>query len=98
MKQTETVLPEATEEAPGMVFPCEIGVKIFINNDSADEVIVREFVIGHLDDKHLRDWRCRESSGGKYIAITALVQAQSREHIDALYEALHAHDQVIMTI
>jgi len=98
MKQTETVVPEATEEAPGMVFPCEIGVKIFINNDLTHEVIVREFVTGHLNDQYLNDWSSRESSGGKYLAITARVSAQSRAHIDALYEALHAHDQVIMTI
>lgn len=98
MKQTETVLPEATEQAPGMVFPSEIGVKIFINNDPKEEVIIRDFVTEHLNDQHLNNWSSRESSGGKYLAITARVDAQSREHIDALYQALHAHERVIMIL
>lgn len=91
-------VPEKTKQAPGLVFPCEIDVKIFINNLSDDEGVVKEFVKEQLDIQYLLDWSSRESSGGRYLAITARVDAQSREHIDALYQALGDHEQVIMLI
>jgi len=87
-----------TEEAPGLVFPCSIKVKIFVNNDSDDEAAIRDFVAGQLEAHHLLGWSCRESSGGKYLAISANVDAQSREHIDAFYQVLTDHDKVIMLL
>ncbi len=92
------MMVEKSQQAVGMEFPCQIGVKIFISNDQADEVLIREFVLENLEAQHLSDWSSRESSGGKYLAITARVEAQSREHIDAFYEVLCAHERVIMAI
>lgn len=91
-------MTEKSTDAVGMVFPCQIGVKIFISNDQTEELFIRKFVTQHLDDKHLNGWSSRESSGGKYLAITAQVEAQSREHIDKFYEVLCAHERVIMAI
>ena len=87
-----------TDEAPGLVFPCSISVKIFVKNHSDEEVIIREFVAEQLEAHHLIDWSSRESSGGKYLAISAKVDAQSREHIDGFYQALTSHQRVIMLI
>lgn len=99
MKAPEnSTLSEKAEEAPGLVFPCVIDVKIFINNLTSEESVIREFVMQQLENKHLLDWNSRESSGGKYLAITARVDAQSREHIDGLYQVLTDHERVIMLI
>ncbi len=98
MKITQTKMPEPSSEAPGMVFPCTIDVKIFVNNEQAVEAQLKEFVVAHLENKNLHDWRSRSSSAGKYLAITASVKAQSRDHIDRLYQALHDHDLVIMML
>ena len=87
-----------TDEAPGLVFPCSINVKIFVKNQSGEETIIREFVVEQLEAHHLIDWSSRESSGGKYLAISAKVDAQSREHIDGFYQALTSHQRVIMLI
>ncbi len=91
-------MTEKTQDAVGMIFPCQIGVKIFVSNDESEERIIRAFVVKHLNDEHLSGWSSRESSGGKYLAITARVEAQSREHIDTFYEVLCAHERVIMAI
>lgn len=90
--------PEKTDEAPGLVFPCTIDVKIFINNQAEEEMLVKEFVAVQLEAHHLIGWSSRESSGGRYLAITAKVDAQNREHIDALYQTLTDHEHVIMLI
>lgn len=91
-------MTEKVQDAVGMVFPCQIGVKIFVSNDESVERLIREFVSQHLNDKYLSDWSSRESSGGKYLAITAQVEAQSREHIDEFYQVVCAHEHVIMAI
>lgn len=94
----ESSVPEKSEQAPGLVFPCQIDVKIFISNHAEDEAVIKRFVAGQLDREHLLDWRSRESSGGKYLAITASVDAQNREHIDTLYRCLKEHESVIMLL
>jgi len=91
-------MKENSKDAVGMEFPCRIGVKIFINNDQSIESLLREFVLTHLSEEHLSDWNSRESSGGKYLAVTAQVEAQSREHIDDFYKLLTDNEHVIMAI
>lgn len=81
-----------------MVFPCAIDVKIFVHNHAEEETVIRAFVLERLAVEYLLEWSSRESSGGKYLAITARVDAQSREHIDDLYRSLNDHERVIMLI
>ncbi|UHL63190.1 DUF493 family protein [Paralcaligenes sp. KSB-10] len=40
----------------------------------------------------------RPSSGGKYIGLTFTVHATSREQLDNLYRALHAHHMVSIVL
>ncbi|KPJ93840.1 MAG: transcriptional regulator, partial [Gammaproteobacteria bacterium SG8_15] len=40
----------------------------------------------------------RASSNGKYVSITVIVNAQSREQLDAIYQALTDHEHVIMAL
>jgi putative lipoic acid-binding regulatory protein len=40
----------------------------------------------------------RESSGGKYISVTATITASSREQLDSIYYELTAHEQIIMAL
>ena len=81
-----------------LVFPCNIDVKIFIKRNTHDQAIVRRFVEDHLDAEQIKSWSSRDSSSGKYLAITVVVYAHSREQIDALYRQLGELDQVIMMI
>lgn len=40
----------------------------------------------------------RPSSKGNYLGLTFLVHVESREQLDALYRALHAHDMVSIVL
>lgn len=40
----------------------------------------------------------RPSSRGNYLGLTFLVHVESREQLDALYRALHAHDMVSVVL
>ncbi len=81
-----------------LVFPCDIDVKIFIKNDLEHEAVVRRFVEECIKGEPLKSWSSRDSRGGKYLAITAVVYADSREKIDGLYRHLGELDEVIMMI
>ena len=99
----DKTMPEQQCNAPadenaGLVFPCTIDVKIFIQNQQEIEQQVRAFVTSHLGQDDVGEWKTRQSSGDKYLAITVMVNAHSRAHIDGLYQALCDHEQVIMAI
>lgn len=96
--KTEKPDKAVNDKAPGLVFPCEIGVKIFINKQVEAEQLLKQFVLAQLGKDELVKWTSRESSAGKYLAITALLNTPSREHIDAFYQALYDCEHVIMTI
>ena len=98
MKIVESKMPKKDCEAPGLVFPCTIGVKIFIHNQQEIELLMKEFVVSHLGEKDLGEWKSRTSSGDKYLAITVEVKARDRAHIDKFYQALTDHEHVIMTL
>ena len=40
----------------------------------------------------------RSSSGGRYLSLTATVNATSREQLDALYRELVAHPMVVLVL
>ena len=40
----------------------------------------------------------RPSKGGNYLGLTFTVRATSREQLDALYRALHAHHMVSVVL
>lgn len=87
-----------TNDTELLTFPCEFPVKVFGPataefKDSAAEIIERH--MPGLDQSKLR-WR--ESGGGRFVALTVTIDAQSREQLDALYEDLGALDGVLMTL
>ncbi len=94
----QTMKPPCSTEIVGMEFPCEIDVKIFIPNQSALAQSMECFIRDHLAENALIEIRSRASSGSKYLAMTARVNAQNKEHIDCFYQALFDHPDVIMTI
>ena len=98
MKPPEKTVIKSSKDVPGMVFPCNINVKIFINNNADIEQTLRQFILAHLEQKQLNSWASRESSGGKFLAITASIDTPDREHIDAFYQALYDNEHVIMII
>ena len=59
---------------------------------------VLEIVLKHAPDFDAASLEMRPSSAGKYLAITATINATSRAQIDAIYLDLTAHPLVIMAL
>jgi putative lipoic acid-binding regulatory protein len=79
-------------------FPCEISIKAMGLACDEFELLVVELVRQHAPQLGENAVSSRLSSGGKYVSVSVRVQAQSREQMDAIYQALSDHQQVLMAL
>jgi uncharacterized protein len=75
-------------------YPTDFPIKIMGMNELGFEVVIAELIREHAPDFDMATIEVRESSGGKYLSITATVNAKSREQLDSIYRALTSHPKV----
>ncbi len=79
-------------------FPCDIGIKAIGAGDGSMEDLVLEIVRRHVNESDIGPVHVRDSRNARYQAVTVHVQAESREQLDAIYEALSSHEKVVMAL
>jgi len=79
-------------------FPCEFPLKVMGTKDVGLDHFVKEVLSTHLAEDAILEFKERESSGGKYISLTAIIVAESKAQLDTLYEQLSAHEHVKMVL
>ncbi|GAB3678925.1 YbeD family protein [Salinisphaera aquimarina] len=79
-------------------FPCSFPIKAFGKKDSGFEDRVYKLVKAHAPELERADMSQRESSGGKYVAVTAQIMAQSQAQLDAIYTDLTDSGAVLMSL
>lgn len=79
-------------------FPCEFPIKAVGAQGTGFEDSVYALIKAHAPELTRAALRRNPSRGGKYLAITATIEAQSQEQLDAIYRELSACDQVIMAL
>ena len=57
-----------------------------------------EIVLRHAPDFQVDTLEMRPSRQGKFLSVTCLVRATSREQLDALYQELCDHPGVVMVL
>lgn len=62
------------------------------------EIIVFDIVREHAPETKQDAMHKRESANGKYVSITVTVNAQSRDQLDAIYQALTDHEHILMAL
>ena len=98
---TETVKPQDSEtKQPETLFefPCRFPIKIMANPQKE----VTEFVLNTLEkyiaNPETIEFTTRESKTGKYVSITAIFEATSKEQLDNIYQALSGHPEIHMVL
>jgi hypothetical protein len=81
------------DESP-LQFPCDFPVKAMGLASDDMEAVVRELVRPHVGELPAAAVATRESRGGRYVAVTVTVRAESRAQLDAIYLALTADARV----
>lgn len=79
-------------------FPCEFAVKAMGKSCDKFEGIVVEIVSRHVEDITLCTVTTRNSKKNGYLAVTVLIQAQSKAQLDAIYMDLTSTTEIIMAI
>jgi len=59
---------------------------------------VMEIVLRHVPDFEPATIEMRPSRKGKYLSLTCIVNATSREQLDALYQELCDHPSVVLVL
>ena len=90
------VAPLEMESA--LAFPTAFPLKIMGRREGGFTTAVIQIVLRHAPDFVPGTLETRSSREGKYISLTATVNATSREQLDALYRELCDHPSVVMVL
>ena len=86
------------EAAVGLAFPTVFPIKIMGRRETGFIGAVIEIVTRHAPDFMPGTIETRPSREGKYLSLTATVNATSQEQLDALYRELCDHPSVVMVL
>ena len=89
-------MPEAAESP--FKFPMAFPVKVMGRRDDRFAQTVVDVVLRHAPDFEPSTLEMRASRAGKYLSVTATINATSREQLDALYRELTSHPMVAMVL
>jgi putative lipoic acid-binding regulatory protein len=81
-----------------LAFPCPFPIKVMGRREGGFAQAVMEIVLRHAPDFQPATIEMRPSRKGKYLSLTCIVNATSREQLDALYQELCDHPSVVLVL
>ena len=81
-----------------LAFPCDFPIKIMGRKQPGFAQAVTDIVLKHAPDFDMASVQMRPSRKGRYLSVTCIVRATSREQLDALYQELCDHPAVVMVL
>ena len=85
-------------DASLLEYPCDFPVKILGHTQAGFAQIVLEVVRRHAPDFDGSTMEMKTSKRGKYLSVTCVIRATSREQLDGLYQELCDHPMVVMVL
>jgi hypothetical protein len=85
-------------DGSALAFPCEFPIKVMGRKQPGFAQIVSDIVRRHAPDFDPATVAMRPSRKGRYLSVTCVVCATSREQLDALYRDLCDHPGVVMVL
>lgn len=79
-------------------FPCQFPIKAMGKSDLELDLLIIEIVRRHVDDVNADAVTTRPSKDGNYIAVTVIIEASSKQQLDAIYQDLTDHPHVLMAL
>jgi putative lipoic acid-binding regulatory protein len=81
-----------------LAFPCDFPIKVMGRKQPGFAQAVTDIVRKHAPDFDPASVAMRPSRQGRYLSVTCVVRATSREQLDALYRELCDHPAVVMVL
>ena len=91
-------MSEGSAEAGKLSFPCQLGIKAMGRQADDFEHKVKELVASHVENDAIIEVRCRESRNGNYHSVTCEVRLENREQMEAIYQSMFDHPDILMTL
>lgn len=85
-------------DAELLEFPCEFPIKVMGRDNEAFRSLTRAIVEGHAGALADASIAQRSSSGGRFVALTYTIEAQSRVQLDAIYQDLTDSGVVLVAL
>jgi len=79
-------------------YPCDFPIKILGHAQAGFAQAVLEVVRRHAPDFEGASMAMKPSKRGKYLSLTCVIRATSRDQLDALYRELCDHPMVVMVL
>jgi len=79
-------------------FPCRFPIKAMGKTGLELDLLVIEIVRRHASDIHESAVTTRLSKDGNYISVTIVVEATSKQQLDAIYQDLTDHPHILMAL
>ena len=79
-------------------FPCDFPVKVMGRATPDFDSLVVSLVRRHSPDIGEGAVYTRLSNGGRYMAVTVTIQAQSKTQLDSIYQELTAESRVLVAL
>ncbi len=79
-------------------FPCAFPLKVIGKATHDFELLVTQILQRHCPDWTNNIISTRTSRSSKYIALTVTITAHNRAQLDALYQELSEHEQIMMVL
>jgi uncharacterized protein len=79
-------------------FPCAFPLKIIGLNSDEFHSVVTSILRRHAPDQGDLTTTSNLSSSNKYISITAVIDAKSKDQMDAIYREMNNHKLVLMVL
>ena len=79
-------------------FPCQFPIKAMGKSSAHFDMTVVEIVRQHVSDIKEDAITNKPSSGGKYTAVTVVIEATSKAQLDAIYQGLTDCPDVLMAL
>lgn len=87
-------MSEASGEDTLLQFPCEYPVIAMGESHPELDSIVVGIVRRHAGDIAEVTVTSKQSSGGKYTSITVVIEATSKQQLEAIYQDLSGHEAI----
>jgi uncharacterized protein len=90
-------MPVLAASSP-LAFPCDFPIKVMGRKQPGFAQAVTDIVRKHAPDFDPATVEMRPSRQGRYLSVTCVLRATSREQLDTLYQELCDHAAVVMVL
>lgn len=81
-----------------IAFPCEFIIKAIGLQSDDLAAHTHSLIVKHAPDLRIEHLQLRASSKGKYLSVSATINAVSREQLDNIYRELNSDPRILYTL